>query len=154
MNKTTRNKLMVLLVIFILFSSSIAFVIIGAYDFSSGEPPQQALNNSVIKGDISQDLQNLYESNGYTFLKYYYTDQSILLQYTESLPYTFRTNDGTYQMFVVEIPSESEYITVSSYRNVVNVDNITTASIFNALCDVVSYRPPDCILGTLNISSV
>ncbi len=149
MKKSTKNKIIVLFVILVLFSSSFAFIVLGVYNFNNGEQntPQQ-LDQSVIKGEITQETELAYIQAGYTFLKYYYKEGAFL-GYIESLPETFRTNNGVYQLFVQEIPSENEYMTVTSAKNVVNVDNLTQGSIFSALCETVSFKPAECIIGTL-----
>ena len=150
MRKSTKTKIMVLFVILILFSSSLAFIVIGAYDFgSTQENNEQVLNSSVIKGEIDQQTEAAYIQNGYTFLKYEYTAQSTIMAYIESLPQLFKTSDGTNQLFVIEIQSDKDSITVTSYKNTITVDNLTESSILSALCETVYVKPADCIIGSI-----
>jgi len=147
-----RAKIMVIVVIFILFSSSLAFIAINTFSFTPGtdDGSTQQLTDQIVRGDVNAATEQAYLQSGYTFLKYYYTPQTQLSS-IESLPETFRTNTGAYQLFVVEIPSDVERAVISGPSGIAEADNLTYTAIVDALCDAVISPPPECTLeGILN----
>lgn len=151
MKKSTANKIIVVFIIFIFFSSSFAFFIIGFGGSASTQQNQfTPLENFIVDGELDSFTESVYFQNGFTILKFYYSDQS-LISYADQLPNLFQTNNGQTQLIVQKIPSEKNEVHISSLNGEETIENPTEPTLFDALCKIVLLMPIEC--GIQNIIS-
>jgi hypothetical protein len=142
MNKQRKQTLMALFIVLIFGMSSFAFVL----NFVTPETAVVKLNSFIIDGDVRQDLEYQYIQNGFTFLRYYYTDT--VPDYVNQLPDIFITNTGQKQLYVLKIAANDTYISVRSANGEVTA-NATEEDVFNSLCSTLLVTPSECGLMTI-----
>jgi hypothetical protein len=154
MKKSTKNQIIVLVIVLIFFSSSFAYI---ATSFGAGGQNNNQfvpLESFIIKGEINQATKSAYLENGFTFLKFHYSDDS-LIQFAENLPEQLSTNTGQMQLIVQEINDTETYIIISNLNGERRIDNPTQNDVLNALCETLLAFPPECsILNIAGNSSV
>lgn len=142
MNKQRKQTLMALFIVLIFGMSSFAFVI----NFVTPETTVTLLDKFVVDGDVRQDLEYQYIQSGYTFLRYYYTDN--VPEYVNQLPDIFITNTGQKQLYVLKIADNYTYISVRSANGEITA-NATEEDIFNSLCSMLLVTPSECGLMSI-----
>jgi len=153
MKKSTKNQIIVLVIVLIFFSSSFAYI---ATSFGAGAKDNQfvPLESFIIKGDINQATESAYLENGFTFLKFHYSNDS-LIQFAENLPEQLSTNTGQMQLILQEINDSETYFIISNLNGERRIDNPTQNDVLNALCEMLLAFPPECsILNIAGNSSV
>ena len=144
---------MALGIIFIFALSSIAFVF-------SGFAPQQTneqlkpLDSFVVEGEIDLRLEAAYIQGGFTFLKYFYgadADPQIS-SFIEQAPESFKTPSGQIQIIVIKIRSSDTLARIVNANGDVEVRDLTTDKIFDALCSTLTVPPTECVIGGINSS--
>jgi len=138
---------MALVIVLIFGMSSLAFV--ATNTFSSSEQQQTALNNFVIDGDINQSIEYPYISKGYTFLRFYYTEDSQFISYMDQVPDAYLTSTNQKQVFVLKISANETYIKISNLNGEKEIYNLTYDKIFDGLCEQLVVTPSECGLRNL-----
>jgi len=149
MKKVTKQRIGVLLVAFIFFMSSIAYVITTA--IQPEEKPKE-LEKVVIEGELDPEIENEYLGRGFTSMKFYYSD-SDLISYVEQLPDYLRTSRNQIQLIVQKISSNETFVEIAGPYGEEELRNVTQDSIFNALCSVLLVTPVECGYEGLNITT-
>ncbi len=145
MKKSTKKVLASIIIIAIFGMSSIAYVTLGIF----GVQPQQTklLKSNVIDEPVSQDTENFYIQNQYTFLNFYYTQPDALYDYVSSLPDMMTLPTGEVQLFVVRAQANETSALVANLKGGVDVTDLSQQGIFNALCENLMFTPTDCLLS-------
>ena len=147
MKKATKRMLVAIVIILIFGLSSVAFVVGGITGGHLGGGQQdelQPLTEFVVNGEIDPRLESAYIQGGFTVLKLFYTQA--IPAYTQQLPSMFVTNDNQIQLIVENIPSDREYATILNANGVVDLNNTSEESVYDALCSNVLFPPAECVL--------
>lgn len=143
--------IIVTIIILIFGMSSIAFV---ATNLTGGHQQRQfqQLANSVVAGELDPIYESTYVQNGFTWLKFYYTSSGpMFLSFVDSLPSTYTTNSGQIQLIVQKLnygyAGNQQYVIISSPQGVREIDAPDETKIVNALCELLTVTPAECIFA-------
>lgn len=142
MKKSTKKTIMALSIVLVFGMSSIAYVVVSF----TGGPVQsefKPLDNFVVDGELEPTTAYQYYSWGYTFLKFYYTDD--IPDFINSLPDMFMTSDSRVQLIVEKIPANDTYINIMNFNSEETVYNLTEEAVYEALCNTLLVTPIDCL---------
>lgn len=132
---------MVLAIILTFAFSSIAFIVTSI----TGSVTQQEfkpLASPVVDGEVDPYTESVYIQNGYTFLKFYYTNS--VPQYINELPSAMTNANGETQLIVVRMQSTENFAAISNLNGAMEVKNITQETIVDALCKSLMVTPVEC----------
>ncbi len=141
MKRETKKRLMVLAIVLTFAFSSIAFVVTGI----TGSVTQQEfkpLASPVVDGEVDPYTESVYVQNGYTFLKFYYSNT--VPSYINDLPSAMTTANGETQLIVVKIQSTDDLVSISNLDGAVEVKNVTQENIVDTLCKSLIATPIEC----------
>ena len=145
MRQDTKKKLFAVFIIVTFAMSSLAFV---ATIFTGGGlPPQQEfkpLESFVVEGPLNPQIEDKYVRAGFTSLKFYYNDDS-LLSFVEQLPYLSRTNADQQQLIVQKIPGNETYISIVALNGAEEVRSVSKETIMEAVCRLLTVTPLECV---------
>lgn len=142
---------MALGIIFIFALSSIAFVFTG-FGPQETNTDIKPLDSYVVNGDISSQLENAYVQGGFTFLKFYYNNETDprIVSFAEQAPQLFTTASGQVQLIVLKIESPASYGRLVNINGAIDLPELTADSIYNSLCTSLIAPPPECAIGRIN----
>ncbi len=154
MKKSTKKLMMALGIILIFGLSSISFV---ATSFFGGQQQQQQfqqLSSPIVDGEVDLLTENTYVENGFTWIKYYYTEtDSEFMPFVESLPQAFPANPGQNQIIVQKINekylNETNYVVITSPAGQESFSPDKNMTV-NALCRLLTIAPLECALRNFN----
>ncbi|MFH0832132.1 MAG: hypothetical protein V1900_00195 [Candidatus Aenigmatarchaeota archaeon] len=145
MKKITKQRIMVLFIVFIFSASTIAYVMTGT---DKGSEQLKPLDKFVVDGELNQNQEYLQLSMGFTILKLY--SQSDFFE-ADQLPDIFKTNNGQVQLIVEKINANETHVKITGPNNEEEFANVTKEKIYNALCRTL-YDPPAVECGLINIT--
>lgn len=146
MRRETKKRLMVLAIVITFTFSSIAFIVTGI----TGSVTQQEykpLASPVVDGEVDPYTESVYIQNGYTFLKFYYSNT--VPSYINDLPSAMTTANGETQLIVVKIQSTDDFVSISNLNGAVEVKNATQENIVDTLCRYLMVTPIECTFITI-----
>jgi len=144
-NKEKRRQFLMILFLFMVFSSVIAFTFGNAF-LSAQQPEQETIQdmvNKFLKQKIFNEPLNDKEkwfliNRGITIATFYYVNSSDFQELEEFV----NLLDG--QLIVEKIKSNETKLELVGVRDSITLENLTKEKLFNALCKVLYYPPPDC----------
>ncbi len=152
MKKAQKKQLMAFLIIFVLFGSTIGFVVINAV-------PEEKQQNNQIEYNINHMLdaatRDMYMSYGLTLLELHFSEGCCedLIVYVDSIEQTDIYKDGGTSQIVVQKIAESvekPYIVAESMTGSERKEVKTISDIFSTLCMVMVSAPAECGAARLN----
>ncbi len=141
MHRETKKRLMVLAIVITFTFSSIAFIVTGI----TGSVTQQEfkpLASPIVDGEIDPYTESVYIQNGYTLLKFYYTDS--VPQYINELPSDMPRTNGETQLIVVRMQGTENFAAISNLNGALEVKDATQENIVDALCKSLMVTPIEC----------
>lgn len=152
MKKSTKKTLMALGIIFVFGLSTIAFVFLGFGGSPSASNQQfKPLDSYIIDEPIGPNIENVYIQSQYTFLRFYYKDKDALYEYAAQLPDIMALPNGQVQLIVNRLEANETKAEILNLGGNIEITDLTSNGIFDALCQNLLYTPTDCLL--LNITS-
>jgi hypothetical protein len=151
MRKATKQRLMALFVLFIMAASSLAYVF---SNFASPQTEIKPLVNFVVSGEIDPRTEDMYITNGFTFLKFYYNSETdpAMTTYMDKVPETFTTATGQQQVIVQKLEGDVTYMKIRNMNIENDFYNLTQDSVFTELCNNLVVLPTECALMNLNLT--
>ncbi len=145
MKKTTKQKIMVAFIILTFSFSSLAFFFQPADETGK----INTLESFVVEGRLDERTESVYVQNGFTSMKFFYSD-SALLEYVSQLPEITSTNLGQMQLIAQKIPDNETYATITSNSGSEEIRNVTREALLSSLCRLLTITPLECGLGNVN----
>jgi len=147
MKKQKKMTLLALFVVFTMFGSSFAFIIVGGFGSPSnrGQDPQgeqiTAPTEFVVDGYISFQNANTFLQRGYTLLEFHRPEGCCPnFQATiNALP-----SELDFQMVVQNIEDDDTFFAAESFRGRKDFNATTILDVIFELCDVLASPTPDC----------
>jgi len=102
------------------------------------EMMEKFLKKRIFDENLTQREKWFLISRGFTIATYHYTTSPEFFE----LENFVNMLDG--QLIVERIKSKERKLELVSARNSVVIENLTKENLFNALCRVLYYPPPDC----------
>ncbi len=142
---------MALFVLFIMAASSLAYVF---SNFSSPQTEVKPLVNFVVSGEIDPRTEDMYIQNGFTFLKFYYNNETdpALINYMNQIPATFTTATGQQQIILQKLEGLVTYMQIKNMNIQTDFYNLTQDTVFLELCNNAVVLPTECALLSLNLT--
>jgi hypothetical protein len=150
MRKATQQRLMALFVLIIMAASSLAYVFSGFEQKEEVKP----LASFVVNGEVSPAVENMYIQNGFTFLRFYYNNETdpLLINFMNQVPDTFTTTAGQKQVIVQKLEGNETYMQIKNMNLQTDFFNLTQDVVFRELCNNVVVLPTECALLSLNLT--
>lgn len=155
MKKETKRQIIVLIIVLIFFSSTIAYVAINA--FVPVEQERQELNEFIIQGELGQDIETDYLRRGFTILKFYYSSKDEKTEaFLNQVQDSFKVQDQV--QLIIQLINHSyerdnrtfgNFMVITSANAERELVNATLNDIFDALCDVLLFPPVECGLRAI-----
>ena len=102
------------------------------------EMMEKFLKKRIFDENLTEREKWFLISGGFTIATYHYTTSPEFFE----LENFVNMLDG--QLIVERIKSKERKLELVSARNSVVIENLTKENLFNALCQVLYYPPPDC----------
>ncbi len=148
MKKSTTQKIAVIMIIFLFGMSSIAFIITGLFGTTENGQKPKILDSFVVDGELDSITESDYYRKGFTIMKFYYSENSII-DYVNQLPEMTQAPNGAYQLIVEKIPADSTYAILAGPYGDEEIKNVTIQAIQDSLCSMLYYPPIECALMSL-----
>jgi len=157
MKKSTKKLLMALGIILIFGMSSIAFVATGLLGGAQNTNKFTPLESPVVEGELAPIYESTYVGNGFTWIKFYHTNATQeFLSFMDSLPQSFTTTGGQFQIIVQKINSkylnETNYMIITSNAGQESFSDVSEQKVFDSLCRLLTVTPIDCTLANTNLT--
>ena len=152
MKKSTQKNIFLLFMGLVLVISTVGIIVLNQ-PVSQQQQGQELkpLSSFLVEGEIDPQVEQVYRSAGFTFLKYYYVDFNHTLdQYLSSLPDSTRTTGNEIQLVVQKIQSERKRVIIIGPYGQYVLENNTETEIFSTLCQTLAIVPPECGLSLFN----
>ncbi len=154
MKKSTKKIIISIVIILVLGMSSIAFVATGLLGNTQQQQQSQQLTSPIVKGEVDAATETAYIQNGFTWVKYYYTEKDPSFTFfIESLPQAYPTASGQPQIIVQELneqySNETNYVTITSLAGQESFSADPT-KIVSSLCNLLTITPFECLINTNN----
>lgn len=146
MKKQTKNMLWVFFIIFIMFGSSFAFILMSVVPEQS-QTQTNLPTNYVIDGYLDETFKQAYIQRGLTILEFHYYEGCCpdLIVYTESLPGELENQIIVEKILDNPIGSNPR-ISLESIRGIEERNVSSMDDIFSPLCNILVKPPIDCAL--------
>jgi len=144
MKKNTKNQILVIVIAFVMFSSTLAFVITGIAPMNQqqNQGQTQVPDNFVVEGTLNQDVATQLLQRGYSLMEWHYYEGCCadLIMFVEALPTELEN-----QLIVQKI-SDSNYTwaSVKSIRGEQTWNITKSSELIGPLCDVLLKPPLEC----------
>lgn len=148
MKKSAKQKIAVLMIIILFGMSSIAFIVTGLFGTREDEQKAKVLQSFVIDGELDSITESEYYRKGFTIMKFYYSDDSIIHEINQ-LPDMTITPDSSYQLIVEKIPDSETYARITGPYGEEEIRNVSSQAILESLCNMLYYPPIECALMSL-----
>ncbi len=145
MRKATKQKIAVLMIIFLFGMSSIAYIITGLFGTREDVQKPKTLDSFVVDSELDSITESDYYRKGFTIMKFYYSENS-LIDYVGQMPEMTRAPNGAYQLIVEKIPADSTYVKLSGPNGDEEIKNVSSQAIQDSLCSMLYYPPIECAL--------
>jgi len=144
--KSRERRRQFLMYIFLIFTFGAVFAFTFGTAFLSSAPQSESEQDIINKfskkrifdGNLTDKEKWYLINRGFTIATYYYTDNPEFFELEEFVDIL----EG--QLIVERIKAKETKIELVSARNSVIIENLSRENLFNALCNVLYYPPPDC----------
>ena len=149
MKKITKQRIGVLIVASIFLMSTIAYVLTSTLN---PQAENKELENFVIEGELDPAIENEYLRNGFTSMRFYYSDNDFIF-FLDNLPKYMKTGRNQVQLIVQKIESNETYAVITGPYGEEEIRNVTQDNLFNALCDILLDTPVECGYERMNLTT-